>query len=104
MPHLGVDPVMAAVQLAQSLQTIVSRNRNPLEPAVLSITQIHSGSADNVIPNDATLRGTVRTFSEDMLDLVENRMKEIAEHTAQALGCRAVFKFQRKYPPTVNHA
>ncbi|WP_442596203.1 M20 aminoacylase family protein [Parapusillimonas sp. JC17] len=104
MPHLGVDPVMAAVQLAQSLQTIVTRNRNPLEPAVLSITQIHSGSADNVIPNDAVLRGTVRTFSEDMLDLIENRMKEIAEHTAHALGCKADFKFQRKYPPTVNHA
>src|SRR3546814_9633497 len=64
MPHLGVDPVMAAVQLAQSLQTIVTRNRNPLDPAVLSITQIHSGSADNVIPTEATLRGTVRTFSD----------------------------------------
>src|SRR5690606_37637854 len=64
MPHLGVDPVMAAVQLAQSLQTIVTRDRNPLDPAVLSITQIHSGSADNVIPNDAVLRGTVRTFSD----------------------------------------
>src|SRR5690606_26613242 len=71
MPHLGVDPVMAAVQLAQSLQTIITRNRNPLDPAVISITQIHTGSADNVIPNDATLRGTVRPFSADTTDPLE---------------------------------
>ncbi|HBL64997.1 MAG TPA: amidohydrolase, partial [Achromobacter sp.] len=61
MPNLGIDPVMAAVQLAQSLQTIITRNRNPLDAAVLSITQIHAGSADNVVPNHAELRGTVRT-------------------------------------------
>jgi hippurate hydrolase len=103
MPNLGVDPVMAAVQLAQSLQTIVSRNVDPLDPAVLSITQIHAGSADNVIPNDAFLRGTVRTLAEDVLDLVEQRMSETAQHTAQALGCKAEFHFERKYPPTFNH-
>jgi hippurate hydrolase len=103
MPHLGVDPVMAAVQLAQSLQTIISRDRNPLDPAVLSVTQIHSGSADNVIPNDAILRGTVRTFSEQTLDLIEKRMAEITEHTSRALNCSAEFDFVRKYPPTVNH-
>lgn len=104
MPHLGTDPVMAAVQLAQTLQTIITRNRNPLQPAVLSITQIHTGSADNVIPQDATLRGTVRTFSLETLDLIEQRMQEITEHTARALGCTAAFTFQRKYPPTINHA
>ncbi len=104
MPHLGIDPVMAAVQLAQSLQTIVSRTINPLDPAVLSITQIHTGSADNVIPNDAVLRGTVRTLSEDVLDLIEQRMAQTTEHTAQALNCTAEFNFERKYPPTVNHA
>lgn len=103
MPHLGVDPVMAAVQLAQSLQTIISRDRNPLDAAVLSITQIHSGSADNVIPNDAILRGTVRTFSEQTLDLIEKRMAEITEHTSRALNCTSEFDFVRKYPPTVNH-
>src|SRR5690554_4685778 len=104
MPHLGVDPVMAAVQLAQTLQTIITRNRNPLQPAVLSITQIHTGSADNVIPQDATLRGTVRTFSLETLDLIEQRMQEITEHTARALGCTAAFTFQRTYPPTITHA
>ncbi|NYT62432.1 amidohydrolase [Alcaligenaceae bacterium] len=103
MPHLGVDPVMAAVQLAQSFQTIISRDRNPLDPAVLSVTQIHSGSADNVIPNDAILRGTVRTFSDETLDLIEKRMHEITQYTSQALNCTAEFSFQRKYPPTVNH-
>src|SRR3546814_8161323 len=94
---------MAAVQLAQSLQTIVTRNRNPLDPAVISITQIHTGSADNVIPNDATLRGTVRTFSDINLDLIENRMRDITEHTSRALDCQARFTFLRRYPPTINH-
>ncbi len=103
MPHLGVDPVMAAVQLAQSFQLIISRDRNPLDPAVLSITQIHAGSADNVIPNDAVMRGTVRTFSEQALDLIEKRMGEVTEYTSRALNCTAEFNFLRKYPPTVNH-
>jgi hippurate hydrolase len=103
MPHLGVDPVMAAVQLAQSLQTIVSRNCNPLEAAVLSVTQIHAGSADNVVPEDALLRGTVRTFTLPTLDLIEARMREISQHTAAALGCTVEFKFERNYPPTINH-
>jgi hippurate hydrolase len=104
MPNLGIDPVMAAVQLAQSLQLVITRDRDPLDPAVLSITQIHSGSADNVIPNQATLRGTVRTFSTQALDLIEQRMGEITEHTAKALNCQSSFSFQRRYPPTVNHA
>ncbi|RTZ44752.1 amidohydrolase [Candidimonas sp. SYP-B2681] len=104
MPHLGTDPVMAAVQLAQSFQTIISRDRDPQDPAVLSVTQIHTGSADNVIPNDAILRGTVRTFTDKNLDLIENRMAEITEHTSRALNCTSEFTFHRKYPPTVNHA
>jgi len=104
MPHLGVDPVMAAVQMAQSFQTIISRELDPLDSAVLSITQIHAGSADNVIPNQAEMRGTVRTFSDTVLDLVEQRMGQIAQSTAQALNCRAEFIFRRVYPPTVNHA
>ena len=102
MPNLGIDPVMAAVQMAQSLQTIITRNRNPLDAAVLSITQIHAGSADNVVPNHAELRGTVRTFTLDVLDLIERRMEEIA-HTCAAMDCEVEFKFQRNYPPTINH-
>ncbi|MFA5490218.1 MAG: M20 aminoacylase family protein [Candidimonas sp.] len=104
MPHLGVDPITAAMQIGLSLQTIISRERDPLDPAVLSITQIHSGSADNVIPNDAVLRGTVRTFSSENLDLIERRMREITMLTSQALNCKAAFDFKRTYPPTINHA
>ncbi|MEI2416899.1 M20 aminoacylase family protein [Orrella sp. JC864] len=104
MPNLGVDPVMAAVQIAQSLQTIVTRNRNPLDAAILSITQIHAGSAYNVVPGHAEMRGTVRTFTLQTLDLIERRMGEIVEHTARAMGCEAEFTFRRNYPPTVNEA
>jgi len=104
MPHLGVDPVMAAVQTAQSLQTIITRNRHPLDAAVLSITQIHTGSADNVVPNQAELRGTVRTFTLDTLDLIEQRMGDIVRLSSEALGCTGTLTFQRSYPPTINHA
>ncbi|HWW04087.1 M20 aminoacylase family protein [Collimonas sp.] len=103
-PHKSVDPVMVAVQIAQSWQTIVSRNINPNDPAVLSVTQIHSGSATNVIPDEATLIGTVRTFSVAVLDVIEARMREIAQHTGAAFGADVEFKFHRNYPPLVNHA
>jgi hippurate hydrolase len=103
MPHLGFDPVAAVVQLAQACQTIVTRNVDPLDPVVLSITQIHGGSADNVIPNTAELRGTVRTFSEAALDLIETRIGELARLISQAMNCEADLSFDRKYPPTINH-
>lgn len=103
MPHLGVDPVMTAVHIAQALQSIVTRNRHPLEAAVLSITQIHTGSADNVIPTDAEMRGTVRTFTVETLDMIEQRMREVIQHSAAAMGAEADFSFVRKYPPTINH-
>jgi hippurate hydrolase len=103
MPHLGIDPVMTAVQLAQSLQTIITRNRNPLDAAVISITQIHTGSADNVVPTQAVMRGTVRTFTVEALDLIEERMRDISIHTCAALSCEVDFDFQRHYPPTINH-
>lgn len=102
-PHKSVDPVMIAVQIAQSWQTIVARNVNPNDSAVLSITQIHSGSATNVIPDEATLIGTVRTFSVDVLDLIEERMRDIAHHTGAAFGAEVDFRFHRNYPPLVNH-
>ena len=102
-PHKGIDPIMVAVQIAQSWQTIISRNASPLESAVLSITQIHSGSATNVIPDEATLIGTVRAFSTAMIDLLERRMKTIAEHTAAAFDAEVQFEFKRNYPPLINH-
>ena len=103
-PHKGVDPIMVAVQIAQSWQTIVSRNKSPLDAGVLSITQIHAGSATNVIPDDATLIGTVRTFTLPVLDLMEQRMRDVAAHTAAAFGAEVEFNFKRNYPPLINHA
>jgi amidohydrolase len=103
-PHKSADPIMVAIQIAQSWQTIVSRNKNPLEPGVLSVTQIHAGSATNVIPDDAVLIGTVRTFSTELLDLMEARMRTIAEHTAAAFDAEVDFQFKRNYPPLINHA
>ena len=102
-PHKGTDPIMVAVQIAQSWQTIVSRNKNPIDAGVLSITQIHAGSATNVIPDDATLIGTVRTFTIEVLDLLEQRMREVATHTAAAFGAGVEFNFKRNYPPLINH-
>src|SRR5919107_228272 len=77
-PHKAADPVVTAMALGQALQTIVSRNADPLESAVLSITQIHAGSAYNVIPDTAHLAGTVRTFDETTRALIRDRMREIA--------------------------
>ena len=102
-PHRSVDPVIAATLLTQAWQTIVSRNVNPNAAAVLSVTEIHAGNTVNVIPGHARLKGTVRTFSVDVLDLIEKRMKEIADGIAAAFGIRAEFAFERMYPPLVNH-
>jgi hippurate hydrolase len=103
-PHRSIDPVMAAIQIVQAWQTIISRNRNPLEAAVLSVTQIHAGTATNIIADEAKLVGTVRTFGLPVLDLIEKRMREIAEHTAAAFDAQARFEFKRNYPPLINHA
>jgi amidohydrolase len=102
LPHESIDPVMVAVNMTQALQTVVSRNRKPIDAAVLSVTQIHAGSASNVIADDAMLGGTVRTFSVEVLDMIERRMREICEYTARAFGATVEFKFHRNYPPTVN--
>lgn len=102
-PHLSIDPVMVAVQIAQSWQTIVSRNKNPLDAGVLSITQIHSGSATNIVPDSAYMIGTVRTFTLETLALIETRMEDIAQHTAAAFSASVEFSFKRNYPPLINH-
>ena len=103
MPHLGVDPVVAAAQLTLAFQTILTRDQDPLDAGVISVTQIHAGSADNVIPDQAVLRGTVRTLSTPVLDLIESRMRDLTQHLAAALRCTADFHFSREYPATVNH-
>jgi amidohydrolase len=102
MPHNGRDPVFTAVQIANGLQGIITRNKKPLDTAVLSITQIHAGDAVNVVPDRAWMAGTVRTFTTETLDLVEARMRTIAENIAAAYDCSANVHFHRNYPPTVN--
>lgn len=103
-PHKAIDPVMVAIQIAQSWQTIVSRNCNPFDAAVLTVTQIHAGSATNVIPDEARLIGTVRTFRTATLDMIESRMEQIAANTAAAFEAQVDFHFQRNYPALVNDA
>jgi hippurate hydrolase len=103
MPHLGVDPVPVACQLVQAFQTILTRNVRPVETGVISVTMIQAGEATNVVPDTVTMRGTVRTFTTDTLDLIEARMRELTRHTAAAFGASAEFEFHRNYPPTVNH-
>ena len=104
MPHNALDPVPVACQLVQSFQTIISRNIKPIEAGVISVTMIHAGEATNVIPNTCELQGTVRTFSLEVLDQVEQRMREMAEHTCAASGASCDFEFDRNYPPTINSA
>ncbi|MCG3190669.1 MAG: Hippurate hydrolase [Burkholderiaceae bacterium] len=104
MPHLGTDPVPVACQMVQAFQTIISRNKRPLDTGVISVTMIHTGEATNVIPEACELQGTVRTFTTEVLDLIERRMKQVAEATAAAFECSCEFSFKRNYPPTVNHA
>lgn len=104
MPHLGVDPVVAAAQLILAYQTILTRDQDPLEAGIISVTQLRAGSADNVIPDSAVLRGTVRTLTDEALDLIESRMRDLTRHLAQALRCESTFNFLREYPATINHA
>ncbi|HTH59576.1 MAG TPA: M20 aminoacylase family protein [Paraburkholderia sp.] len=102
LPHNGRDPVFTAVQIVNGLQGIITRSKKPIDTAVLSITQIHAGDAVNVVPNDAWIGGTVRTFTTETLDLIETRMRKIAESTAEAYDCTVDVSFVRNYPPTVN--
>ena len=102
MPHLGLDPVPAACQMVQAFQTILTRKMKPTDSAVISVTTIHAGEANNVIPDNCELTGTVRTFSIEVLDLIESRMKKIAEHICAAHDATCDFRFERYYPPTIN--
>ena len=103
LPHMGIDPVPVACAVVQALQTIVTRNKRPVETAVISVTMIHAGEATNVIAQSCELQGTVRTFSGETLDLIERRMREIAEHTCRAFEAECDFEFVRNYPPLINH-
>jgi amidohydrolase len=103
LPHLGIDPIPIACQMVQAFQTIITRNRRPIDPGVISVTMIHTGEATNVVPDSCEIQGTVRTFSVELLDLIEERMRAVAEHTCAAFGAQCEFEFSRNYPPTINH-
>ena len=103
-PHLGIDTVLVGAQIINALQSIVSRNVDPLEAAVVSICMFHAGSTDNVIPQTAQLRGTARSLIPSVQELLEKRVPEIAETTAKLYGAKATVKYRRGYPVLKNHA
>src|SRR5690242_14746247 len=102
-PNFTVDPVLVAAQTIVAMQSVVSRNVDPLKSAVVSVTIVEAGTADNIIPQRVRLRGTVRTLSEDVRVMVEQRLARIVTHTAEAFGASAKFHYRRNYPVLVNH-
>jgi hippurate hydrolase len=104
LPHTGIDPVPIACEMVQAFQTIITRNKKPTDAGVISVTMIHAGEANNVIPDSCELKGTVRTFTLEVLDLIEARMQKIAEHVCAAHDAECEFGFHRNYPPTINTA
>ncbi len=102
MPHDTCDPVVAACGIAQAIQTIVSRNHYALEDLVVSVTQIHTGTTDNVIPETAYINGTVRTFAPHVQAMVMQRMQAITRGQAESYGVQAELDYQVGYPATIN--
>ena len=103
-PHKCIDSVLVGAQLINALQSIVSRSVDPLDSAVISMCEFHAGNARNVIPQTALLRGTVRTLTNEVRELVEKRVGEVVGGVAQITGARINLTYERGYPVTVNHA
>ena len=103
-PNDTIDPVVASAQIISALQTIASRNCDPLDSVVVSVTAVKAGEAYNVIPQTAEMKGTVRTLSKSMRALAEQRLREIVTGVATAMGCTAVIDYELGYPVTFNHA
>jgi hippurate hydrolase len=102
MPHLGIDPIIVAAQIVTALQTIASRNTDPLDQLVVSVTQIHGGDTWNVIPTEVKLRGTARTFRQETQDMAESHLRRIISGVATSLGASAELHYDRRYPATIN--
>ena len=102
-PHLGVDTILVGAQIINQIQSIVSRNVDPLEAAVITITVFQGGTTDNVIPQTAILRGTARSLTPKVRDQLESRLQQMVTATAQAYGATAKLTYQRDYPVTRNH-
>jgi amidohydrolase len=103
MPHLSVDPIAIGSQLVQAMQTVVSRNAGPIENLVVSVTQFHAGTAHNIIPETATLNGTVRSLRPETRALAEKRIRELAQGIAAAHGAKINIRYEKGYPVTFNH-
>ena len=103
-PNAAVDTIVVGGQMISAIQSIVSRNVDPLEPAVVSITQFHAGSTHNIIPQTAQLNGTARSLSPQVRDLLEKRLHEVVEGTAALYGAKAKLTYERGYPSVINHA
>jgi hippurate hydrolase len=102
-PHEAVDPIIAASQTVIALQSIVSRNIDPFDPVVVSVTSMESvTTTHNVVPDSVLLKGTTRTMSDESADITEERFREIVEGTAKAHGCSAVVRYERNYPGVFN--
>jgi amidohydrolase len=102
MPHQTVDPILVASHLVVSIQSIVSRNVDPLKPVVVSFGTVEGGTIYNIIPEEVVLTGTVRSFDSEVQELSENRLKEIADATCAAFGATNEFQYEKGYPPVVN--
>ena len=103
MPHQGIDPIVAASQIITAVQTITSRNTDPLDALVVSITQIHGGDAYNVIPESVELKGTVRSFKDRVRDDAEFAIRRVCEGICEATGSKFELNYERRYPSTINH-
>jgi len=102
MPHQTVDPILVASHLVVNIQSIVSRNVDPLKPVVVSFGTIEGGTIYNIIPDGVVLTGTVRSFETDVQELAENRLQKITDATCAAFGATADFLYEKGYPPVVN--
>ncbi|MFY0621334.1 MAG: amidohydrolase [Pelagimonas sp.] len=103
-PHETIDPLPCVFALGSALQSVVSRNVNPMQSAVLSLTQVHGGSAMNIIPEEAVISGTLRTLSPEMREMGERRIREMIAGHAASFGVEIELDWQAGYPPTINHA
>lgn len=103
-PHETRDPVVAACGMVQAIQTIVSRNHYALQDLVVSVTQIHTGSAENIVPDKAYVNGTIRTFDPKVQAMVHTRLEQIVAGQADAYGVEATLEIDVGYPATINHA
>jgi len=104
MPHLGADPLLAGAAFVQAVQALVSRRVDPIDAAVVSVTRFHAGEAYNAISDRAELCGTVRTFSAEVRDMLEQGLRQVAEGVAASHGVQLEFAYRRGYPPTLNSA